>query len=437
MPTFDKSKQKWRGVVKHEGERYQRLFDTKKDAKAWEVEKKHELKKKETETPDDMPFRIICSKYLDFCELHFSSSVFKEKKTLLQRVVALWTGGTDPDRPDRNKPLKDITTDVVGRYLEEQAKERSRNASNKERKNLLAMFNWAAKRLDTRHNPVVKIDRLSHDRQPRYVPSEKDVLKLLEVATREEEVLLDCYLCTAARRSEIFRLTWQDDVNLEKREIRLGTRKTKDGSMDYVWLPMNESLHDSLNWLYRNRKFPDSPFVFVCDQPGPRYGQPYTTRRKFMAGLCKRACVKPFGFHALRHFVASILADKHKASTKTIQRVLRHKHLHTTEGYLHNLHTDLAATMELLDFKTDTSGTTENLDLISNGETWPYDHRSKTEKNVARGERHGRSKLTEAQVLKIRSDGSSSHAKLAREFNVSERAIRLIRKGTNWKVSTL
>ncbi|MGA7874415.1 MAG: tyrosine-type recombinase/integrase [Desulfoferrobacter sp.] len=230
---------------------------------------------------------------------------------------------------------------MVGRYLEEQAKERSRNASNKDRKNLLAMFNWAAKRLDTRHNPAVMIDRLSHDRQPRYVPPEKDVLKVLATTTREEQVLLDCYLYTGARRMEIFRLTWQDDVNLEKCQIRLGTRKTKDGSISYEWLPMNKSLHDSLMWLYRNRKFPDSPFVFVCDQPGTRYGQPYTTRRKFMAGLCKRAGVRPFGFHALRDFVASILADKHKASTKTIQRVLRHKSVHTTERYLQNMHTDL------------------------------------------------------------------------------------------------
>ena len=49
MPTFDKSKKKWRGVVKYEGKRHQRLFDTKKAAKGWEVEKKQELEKKETQ----------------------------------------------------------------------------------------------------------------------------------------------------------------------------------------------------------------------------------------------------------------------------------------------------------------------------------------------------------------------------------------------------
>jgi hypothetical protein len=59
--------------------------------------------------------------------------------------------------------------------------------------------------------------------------------------------------------------------------------------------------------------------------------------------------------------------------------------------------------------------------------------KTRVEKNVATGERHGRAKLTEEQVVKIRSDTSASHAQLAREFNVSEKAIRLIRKGSNWK----
>lgn len=351
MPFFDKSKQKWRGVVKHENERYQQLFDTKKSAKEWEVKKKEELKKQATETPDDMPLRIVCSKYLDFSELHFSAKTRWEKKTTCQRLVEFCTGGSDENRPEKNKPLKEITVDMVGSYLEEQAKKRSANAANKDRKNLLAMFNWASKRLDTRINPAVKIDRFSHDRQAKYIPQEKDVLKLLAAATPEEKVFLDCYLNTAARRSEIYRLVWNDDINFEKRQVRLGTRKTKDGSISYEWLPMNQGLHDSLYWLFKNRKFKNSPFVFVCDHHGKHYGKPYTTRRTFMRDLCERAGIeKTFGFHALRHYVASILADKHKVSTKTIQRILRHKSINTTERYIHRLHSDLAETMELLNY---------------------------------------------------------------------------------------
>ena len=67
-----------------------------------------------------------------------------------------------------------------------------------------------------------------------------------------------------------------------------------------------------------------------------------------MKGLCKRAGIKPFGFHALRRYVASVLADTHKVSAKRIQRILRHKSLSTTERYIQNINDDLEDTLELL-----------------------------------------------------------------------------------------
>jgi integrase len=186
------------------------------------------------------------------------------------------------------------------------------------------------------------------NRSPQYTPSTEDVLRLLAVATRQERVFLDCYLHTGARRSEIFRWTWADDINFEKRQIRLGSRKTRDGSMEYVWLPMNTDLYESLWWWWNNRRFKDSPYVFVSDRRGPHYGQQYKYRNHFMKSLCKRAGIKPFGFHALRRYVASVLADTHKVSAKRIQRILRHKSLSTTERYIQNINEDLEDTLELL-----------------------------------------------------------------------------------------
>jgi hypothetical protein len=110
-----------------------------------------------------------------------------------------------------------------------------------------------------------------------------------------------------------------DDINFEKKEVRLGTRKTKDGSMEYDWLPMSDDLYRDLISFWKDRQFKESPYVFVCSQPGLRYGQPFLVRRKFLKGLCARAGVKPFGFHALRRYVAYTPADTHKGSAKTIQ----------------------------------------------------------------------------------------------------------------------
>jgi len=121
---------------------------------------------------------------------------------------------------------------------------------------------------------------------------------------------------------------------------------------------MSDDLYESLWWWWKGRKSKESPYVFVDDHPGPNYGRPYKVRRLFLTSLCKRAGVKPFGFHALRRYVASVLADTHKVSPKTIQRILRYKNLHTTERYIKNLNRDLRETLNLLSQKKVPEGST-------------------------------------------------------------------------------
>jgi hypothetical protein len=69
-----------------------------------------------------------------------------------------------------------------------------------------------------------------------------------------------------------------------------------------------------------------------------------------MPGLCRRAKLKQFSFHALRRFVASILADSGKA-TNAIRRVLRHKNVSTTERYIQNVNNGMQETMDALSFE--------------------------------------------------------------------------------------
>ncbi len=57
-----------------------------------------------------------------------------------------------------------------------------------------------------------------------------------------------------------------------------------------------------------------------------------------MKGLCKRANIDPaFGFHSIRHFIASYLADTEKIGKKAIGGLLGHKALQTTEIYIHSV----------------------------------------------------------------------------------------------------
>jgi len=131
-----------------------------------------------------------------------------------------------------------------------------------------------------------------------------------------------------ARRSELFRLHWQD-VDFTKGEIRLTTRKRSGGSLEEDWLPMLDELHIAL--LYHKQAI-KSDWVF----PDPETGGPYLYRQHWMKRLCARAGVRPFGLHAIRHLSDSILANE-GVPVIVIQGILRHKNSNTTQRYLHRL----------------------------------------------------------------------------------------------------
>ncbi|MCD6584683.1 MAG: tyrosine-type recombinase/integrase [Desulfobacteraceae bacterium] len=107
--------------------------------------------------------------------------------------------------------------------------------------------------------------------------------------------------------------------------------------------PMTPALRESL-WIWCDYRFLkcswDEENVFVCFTETavcePYYGKAFTNRQHFMKRLCKKAGVKPFGFHAIRHLSATVLYHKGK-ELYYLQRFLRHKDPMTTQRYLHRL----------------------------------------------------------------------------------------------------
>jgi len=344
MPFKDESRGVWRGQIRWEGRSFKRDFRTKREAVEWEAKTREQLRAEiQPETSTGMDLVSFSNKYLDYARLRFVAKTYDNKQRVCKRFL---------DHVG-NLPVDDVTPKLIHGYLERQAEVRSKARYNEDYKHLRAMWSWGVDILDLPGNPVAKIKTLPHERAAQYTPPTADVLKLLAAATREERVFLNSYLNTGARRSEILRWSWAEDINFERREVRLGTRKTSDGSMSHEWLPMNDDLYAELWWWWKNRPIKDTPYVFVStsNKPGRHYGKPFKERRWFMQTLCKRAGVKPFGFHALRRYVASVLADEHKVSAKTIQRILRHKNVTTTERYIQNINHDLDATMDLLSKK--------------------------------------------------------------------------------------
>lgn len=226
-------------------------------------------------------------------------------------------------------------------YIVKQKEVRSGYAANKDRKNLIAAWNWGMRYL----NPVLPgpnpclVERMPEVRNPRYVPPEEDFWKVYKVAEGQDQVMLLTLLHLAARRGEVFRMEWAD-VDWGNSRIRLWTRKRKDGAYEYDWLPMTKELRASLRYWWEHRPEKDKPNVFMClgetDLTREHYGQPFRYRLHFMGRLCKKAKVPQFGFHAIRHLSASILFNS-GYDLGVIQAILRHRSPSTTERYLRSI----------------------------------------------------------------------------------------------------
>ena len=335
---------RWKGRVQKLGQIKQKLFDSKNEALQWEVEER----KKDWEAATDtaLCLKDWAEKYLDHCA-KYDRKTYNEKRQALRELFAAKAGKGKTAQPIVN-PLAPVTSLTMGKVLAALRAQfdnriegigRSGNALNKDRKNLVAAWNWGVKYLGLPTANPCLVEKFPEQRHPRYVPCEEDFWKVFGQTSGQDRIMLLAYLHLGARRSEIFKLCWED-VDFGNSRIRLFTKKRLHGSIEYDWLPMTVELANALRWWWDNRTFRDSTHVFICEQDGgfcqEQYGKPFKERMQLMRRLCARAGVKAFGFHSIRHLTASILYRMGQP-VSVIQAILRHKSPNTTAIYLKSL----------------------------------------------------------------------------------------------------
>ncbi len=347
-----KIKDGYMGQVRHpsfpSGKR-RKKFTLQRDADTWERDLKDRLNGK---GPQDMALEILSDEYLDIVEEASSKVHYLDVKRSLARFLQ-WL---DYKKGLRNPMWSQLDTFLTQQYFLKRAKEQSKYRANKERSHLNTFCNlYVNKVRKLEGNPFVDCKILGHNTVEQTPPTKEEVDRLLLVAKGQDRAILEAYLGTAARRSEIYRWTWKRDIRLDQRLYRLGTMKTGGKGMEYQWLPMNDDLHNWLVWWKINRPL-DKPYVFYSlshtggngGGRGNAYGKQFVKRDKFIYQLSKKAGIDPpLGYHSLRRHVATELAmDGHAA--KSIQRFLRHKHLATTEKYIGHVNIDLEAMAQSL-----------------------------------------------------------------------------------------
>ena len=179
----------------------------------------------------------------------------------------------------------------------------------------------------------------------------QDILKVLLAAQGHDRVLIGAYWHTGARKEEVLRWTWDEDINFEERWVRLGTRKNRSCEMTYEKIWINDDLYKLIQCQWKNLH-PTSPYVFCHMNPKSKFnGKQYDARRKLLKKLCKDAKVEPFGYHDIRHTVAKYLNDLQKVGLKKVQQVLRHRKQTKTEIYVEGSYTYTKDVIMLLEEK--------------------------------------------------------------------------------------
>ncbi|BBO67923.1 hypothetical protein DSCA_18530 [Desulfosarcina alkanivorans] len=230
-----------------------------------------------------------------------------------------------------------ITQAMVQRHLLERRKI-SAYAANKELRYLRATWNYGVRLKLVSNNPTEGIEFFPVEKKVKHVPSAEDLDKVIACADRDTQDYLWVIRETMGRVGEINRLTW-DDVDLQNQSVTLYTRKKKGGHLTPRRVPMTQQLFDVLKSRCENRDT-SNPWVFWHRYWSRKQGRfvegPYGDRKKVMKRLCKKAGVRYFRFHPIRHSGASIM-DGNGVPMGAIQRILGHENRRTTEIYLHSM----------------------------------------------------------------------------------------------------
>jgi len=144
-------------------------------------------------------------------------------------------------------------------------------------------------------------------------------------------------LNTGMRRGEILTLRWDQHVDLKHNFILLDN--TKNGERREI--PVNKTLCAVLQGLPRRI---DIPYVFF----DPATGKPYKEFKRSFGSACRRAGIRDFRPHDLRHTFASQLVMAGVDLT-TVKELLGHKEIRMTLRYAHLAASHKAAAVDVLD----------------------------------------------------------------------------------------
>jgi integrase len=160
---------------------------------------------------------------------------------------------------------------------------------NKEVTALKVIFNRAMKHGKLKLNPIAHVKRLPENNIRQRVLTLNEFTPLLNACDLHLKPVVQMAYYMGMRKDEIVRLTWLE-VDLRKGFIRLPGERTK---MD---TPRNIPIHPEVKAILETL-----PKGLHTDRVFLRNGQPFDEIKHSFQAACRRAEIKDFTFHDLRH----------------------------------------------------------------------------------------------------------------------------------------
>ena len=261
--------------------------------------------------PKKVFFDKLCDDYLSFSKANKASTSYR-RDTISIKNLCKWFS---------TRLISEITASELERYKIERSKEVSVSTVNRELSCIKHMFSKAIHWGYLTRNPLRDVkDFKEPPGRVRYL-TDVEIEILLNSCYGHIKDIVIVALHTGMRKGEILNLKWQD-VDLRNRLIII--RNTKNNESRTI--PINEPLYETLKMLGPTT---NEQYVFA-----DRDGRPFGDVRTSFRNALKRAGIKEFRFHDLRHTFASKLVMR-GVDIRTVQTLLGHKDITMTMRYSH------------------------------------------------------------------------------------------------------
>jgi len=301
-----------------------------KDAEALLIQRKQAIKEgkqPEIKKISNYTFRELCEKYLSWVSGRQKSA--RTKGYIIKQLID--TFGNLPLRRFNTVIVEQLQTSLINRGLKN-------SSCNKVLNVLKHMFTKAVdwEMVETETLKRVRKVKLLQDtsKRLRYL-SINECKALIEHCQGVTRDIVITALNTGMRKGEILNLKW-DNIDLTHGFILLST--TKNGERREI--PINQTLKD----LFTNMPSRFRGGYVFCDAEG----KPYQDIKRSFNTACRKAGIKDFHFHDLRHTFASHLVMAGVDIT-TVKELLGHKTLTITLRYAHLAPSHKVRAVEILE----------------------------------------------------------------------------------------